>query len=155
MATDDELLDAVRAAAEAAVDAQVGDDQDPQAAGRLQAAARAALDGGVAISAIARAESDGERAARQRLGGQVLRVIERAAKKLRDVTAEYEDAVVKGVRIGLPARDIAGRAGVSHGTVTALARRHADSPTPPSGDAAPAGEHDDGGGASAASSAAV
>lgn len=155
MATDTELLDAVRTAAEAAVEAQVSDGDDRDAAGGLQAAARTALDGGLSISAIARAEGDGERAARERLGGQVLRVIERTAKKLRDVTAEYEDVVVKGVRIGLPARDIAARAGVSHGTVTALARRQAQTSATPAGEPPAAVEHGEGGGGSAASSAAM
>ena len=121
---DDETLEAVRVAAEAAVEAQVADGDEEAARQRALAAARAALDAGHPISAIARAESAGEKAARERLGAQVLRSVERAAKKLADATAEYERTIVQAVRVGLAARDIAARANVSHGTVTAVARRH-------------------------------
>lgn len=129
---DDALLEEVREAATAALEAQAGGAETQAAADRVLAAARAALDGGHAIAVIAAAEADGERAARERVGGQVLRQVERAAKKLREATGEYEQAIVQAVRLGLPARDIAARAGVSHGTVTAVARRHEQpSATPP------------------------
>lgn len=85
-----------------------------------------------AATAALEAQADGERAARERVGGQLLRAVERTAKKLRDATGEYEQAIVQAVRLGLPARDIAARAGVSHGTVAAVARRHEQpSATPP------------------------
>lgn len=125
---DDALLDDVRAAADAALEARVDGDGDPAAPHRALSAARAALDGGHAIAAIAKAEADGERAARERLGAQVLRVVERSARKLREATVEYEAAIVRAVSIGLAARDIAQRAGVSHGTVAAVARRHEQAP---------------------------
>ena len=129
---DGEALETVQAAAEAVVEAQVADGDEEAARRQALAAARAALDGGHAISAIARAESAGEKAARERLGGQVLRSVERATKKLADATAEYERTIVQAVRVGLPARDIAARADVSHGTVAAVARRYEQaSATPP------------------------
>ena len=70
---------------------------DPAAAdGSARAAARAALDDGHPIAAIAAAEADGERAARERVGAQVLRSVERSAKKMRESTEEYERAIVAG-----------------------------------------------------------
>src|SRR5437763_272521 len=125
---DDGLLDEVRATAEAALEARANGDGSDEPARQALAAARAALDGGHAISAIAVAEAEGERAARDRVGAQMLRSVERSAKKLRDATEEYERAVVQAVRRGLAARDIAARAGVSHGTVAAVARRHEQLP---------------------------
>jgi DNA-binding NarL/FixJ family response regulator len=119
----DGLLDEVRTAAEAALEARATGDRSEAQARRALTAARAALDGGHPIGAIAAAEAEGERAARDRVGGQVLRSVERSAKKLRDASEEYERTVVQAVRLGLAARDIAARAGVSHGTVAAIARR--------------------------------
>lgn len=121
---DDEALEEVRAAAEAVVEAQVAEGDEEAAKQRALTAAREALDAGHAISVIARAENAGEKAARERLGGQVLRSVERAAKKLAGATVEYERTIVQAVRVGLPAREIAARAKVSHGTIAAVARRH-------------------------------
>ncbi len=131
------LLDEVRAAAEAALEARASGDGSADRGRHPLIAARAALDGGHSISAIAAADAEGERAARERIGGQVLRSVERSAKKLRDATDEYERAIVQAARLGLPARDIAGRAGVSHGTVAAVARRHEQASTAPLDEAAP------------------
>jgi DNA-binding NarL/FixJ family response regulator len=133
---DDVLLDEVRAAAEAALEARATGDGSEAQARRALTAARAALDGGHPIAAIAAAEAEGERVARERVGAQVLRSVERSAKKLRDATEEYERTVVQAVRLGLAARDIAARAGVSHGTVAALARRHEQLPAAASEEAA-------------------
>jgi len=139
---DDALLEEVREAATAALEAQAGGEETQPAADRVLAAARAALDGGHAIAAIAAAEADGTRAARERVGGQLLRLVERSAKKLRDATGEYEQTIVQAVRLGLPARDIAARAGVSHGTVAAVARRHEQPLATPPGRAAQEREQD-------------
>lgn len=121
---DDALLDEVRQAAEAALEARASGDGSEEPARCALNAARAALDGGHPISVIAAAEAEGERAARDRVGGQVLRSVERSAKKMREATEEYERAIVHATRLGLAARDIAARAAVSHGTVAAVARRH-------------------------------
>ncbi len=155
MAADEQLLDAVRAAAEAAVEAQLGDGDEADALEHSRATARAALDGGHGIAVIAKAESEGERAARERLGAHVLRSVERSAKKLREVTTEYERAVARAVGIGLPARDVAARAGVSHGTVSAVARRVAKQPSAPVAGPAAEGEQPDGDGGAVAVSDAV
>ena len=121
---DQALLDEVRQAADAALEALATGADPADADGRTRAAARAALDDGHLIAAIAAAQADGERIARERVGAQVLRSVERLAKKMRESTEEYERAVAQATRLGLPARDIAARAGVSHGTVAAVARRH-------------------------------
>lgn len=134
---DPALLDEVKQAAEAALEAQASGEDTAEAARRKLAAARSALDGGHLITAIAAADGEGERAARDRVGVQVLRSIERLAKKMREATAEYERAVTLGTRIGLPARDIAARAGVSHGTVAAVARRHEQADAAPPETATP------------------
>ena len=128
---DDALLDEVRHAAEAALAARASDEHVEEAAGRSLAAARAALDAGHPIAAIAAAEADGEQTARDRVGAQVLRSVDRSAKKMRDAIEEYERTLVHATRLGLPARDIAARAGVSHGTVAAVARRHEQADTAP------------------------
>jgi DNA-binding NarL/FixJ family response regulator len=124
---DESLLEEVRASAEAALQTRVDGGDRADAWARSLAAARAALDGGHAIAAIARAEAEGEATAREGLGTQVLRLVERSAKKLREATSDYESAIAQAVSVGLPARDIAARAGVSHGTVAAVARRHEQS----------------------------
>jgi DNA-binding NarL/FixJ family response regulator len=122
-----ELLGAVRHAAAANVEARIAGDGVAEAARQTLDAARAALDGGHSISAIAAAEADGEREARERSGAQLLRTVERSARKLAEATNEHEAAIAIAVRVGLPARDIAARAGVSHGTVAAIARRREQS----------------------------
>ena len=127
---EDALVEEVRGAAEARLEAQVSGDGVVDAARRAVLAAHAALDAGHSVAEIASAEAAGERAARERSAGQVLRSVERAARKMRDATDEYERAILHATRLGLPARDIAARAGVSHGTVAAVARRH-EQPSPP------------------------
>ena len=123
------LLEEVRAAAEARLEAQANGDDSDGSARRALRAVHAALDGGHSVAAIAATEAVGERSARDRNSAVVLRSVERAAKKLREVTEEYERVITHAVRLGLPTRDIARRAGVSHGTVTAVARRREQSDT--------------------------
>ena len=135
--TDDALLDEVRQAADAALEARASDEHVEEAAGRSLTAARAALDAGHPIVAIAAAEAEGEGAARDRIGAQLLRSVERSAKKMRDAIGEYERTLVHAVRLGLAARDIAAKAGVSHGTVAAVARRYEQPQATPPVPAAP------------------
>jgi hypothetical protein len=61
----------------------------------------------------------------------VLRSVERSAKKLREPTEEYERTIVQATRLGLAARDIATRAGVSHAAVAAVAPCHEQPATTP------------------------
>ena len=134
---DEALLDEVRQAADAALEALATGADPADADGRTRAAARAALDDGHAIAAIAAAEAEGERTARERVGAQVLRAVERTARKKNEATEEHDRAVAQAVRLGLAARDIAAKAGVSHSTVTAVARRHEQAQAAPPQAAAP------------------
>lgn len=134
---DQALLDEVRQAADAALEALASGADPADADGRTRAAARAALDDGHQIAAIAAAQAEGERVARERVGAQVLRLVERSAKKMRESTEEYERAIAQATRLGLAARDIAAKAGVSHGTVAAVARRHEQAQAAPPQAAAP------------------
>ena len=58
----------------------------------------------------------------------VLRQIARAARRKRETELEYEQAVIRGVRLGLGHRELAGAAQVSHGTVRAIIARTDTSP---------------------------
>lgn len=120
----DSLRD-VRQAAEAALEAQAKGASNADATAQLTAAAKTALDAGHGLSAVAAAEAAGQEAARSRLRAEVLRDVARSAKKKREATAEHDAAVTRAAALGLGAREIAERAGVAHGTVAAIVRRHA------------------------------
>ena len=85
---------------------------------------------------IADAERVGEARARDELRPDVLRQITRAARRRRDSEAEYEQAVIRAARLGLPHREIATAAAVTHGTVRAII----DRVEKPSGQVAPSTE---------------
>lgn len=116
-------LDAVREAAEVALEARAAGGDDGGAVARLTAAAKAALDAGLGLAAVAGAEAAGQEAARSRLRAEVLRDVARSAKKKREASAEHDAAVGRAASLGLGAREIAERAGVAHGTVAAIVRR--------------------------------
>lgn len=118
-------LDAVREAAEVALETRAADGDVSEAQQRLTTAAKAALDAGHALSQLAEAEAAGQAAARDRLRKDVLRRVERSARRLRDVTAEHETLIAQADALGLGAREIAERASIAHGTVAAIVRRHA------------------------------
>lgn len=134
-----ELLDAVRQFAAAALEQQAAGQIDPAAAGRVTDAAKAALDVGVGLAQVAGAEAAGQDAARDGLRSEVLLAVGRSAKKKRDATAEHDADVARAAALGLGAREIAERAGVAHGTVAAIVRRHAKH-----ADSVPAGPADTG-----------
>lgn len=138
-AEDGDALAAVQAAAVAVIVAQVEDADVDGAMREALDAARAALDAGHPISAIAAAEAAGQQAGRDRAGAQLLRAIERSARKQREALEEYEELVAKGVAIGVATRDIAVKAQVSHGTVGAIARRR-EAATRAAADAASGGD---------------
>lgn len=117
-------LEAVRTAAERALDARASDGDTGQAQQELTDAAKAALDHGHALSVVAEAEAAGQAAARDRLRKDVLRRVERSARKLREATTEHENVVAQADALGLGAREIAERASIAHGTVAAIVRRH-------------------------------
>ena len=78
---------------------------------------------GVSLAAIADAERLGQQRARDQLGREVLRTVERAAQRKREDENTYEQAVLRAARLGLAHRDVAQAAQVAHGTVRAILRR--------------------------------
>lgn len=64
-------------------------------------------------------------AASAELGTDVLRRVERAARRKHEADSEYdEQAVVRAARLGLTHRDVAAAARVAHGTVRAILARN-------------------------------
>jgi len=120
-----ELL-AAREAAEVVLAAQAAGDGDAAAEEAAKEAAKAALDAGHPLSAVAAAEQAGQQAARDRVGPQLLREVERTAKRLREATRDHEAAIVRAARAGLADRQVAERAQIAHATVRSIVRRHAD-----------------------------
>jgi hypothetical protein len=94
---------------------------------RVGKAASRAIVAEVALASIAEAERIGQWRAREELGKELLRRVERAAGRKREAGRDYEEAVVRACGVGLAHRDVAAAAGVAHGTVRAIARTHAAS----------------------------
>ena len=86
-------------------------------------AASHAIAAGLSLAEIADAERIGQRRARQELGADLLRRVERAARRKREVDGEYQQAVVRAGRLGQAHRDVAAAARVAHGTVRAILAR--------------------------------
>jgi DNA-binding NarL/FixJ family response regulator len=89
----------------------------------LRATATQAIASGAELDAIAQAQRHGHERARRELGGDLLRRVERAARRRRESEREYEDVVVRAARLGLAQRAIAAAANVAHGTVRAILTR--------------------------------
>jgi hypothetical protein len=102
-------------------------DGDPQREEQLQPgvgdAAGHAIAAGLSLTAIADAERIGQARAREQLGTEVLRAVERAAQRKREAERTYEHAVGRAGRLGLVQRDIAAAARVAHGTIRAVLAR--------------------------------
>jgi DNA-binding NarL/FixJ family response regulator len=126
-------LEAIAAAATARLRGQpdTGAHDDAALAREVGRAAAAAIVAGLPLGAIAEAERVGEARARDELGPDVLRRVERAARRRREIEAEYEQAVLRAVRLGLAHREIAGAAAVAHGTVRAIIARIDSPPADP------------------------
>jgi hypothetical protein len=122
-------LEAIAAAAHDRLRAQAGEDVTGagDAQRRVAEAASAAITAGTALGAVAEAERTGELRARAALGAETLRQVTRAARRKREAEGEYEQAVKRAGRLGLPHREIAGAGEVSHGTVRAILARVAPS----------------------------
>jgi hypothetical protein len=88
-------------------------------------AAGAAIRAGAALGAIADAKRGGEQHARDELGADILRKVERAAKRKReaDTDTDHDHAIERAARLGLLHREIATAAQVTHGTVRAIVTR--------------------------------
>jgi hypothetical protein len=131
--TDMELsgeLEAVATAAAERVRAVSGGDleHDAEMQRRVGEAASRAIAAGVSLASIADAERIGHGRVRAELGPELLRRVERAARRRREAEREYEQAVIRAERLGLAHRDVAVAAQVTHGTVRAIiARAHAAS----------------------------
>jgi hypothetical protein len=128
-------LEMLAAAAAHRLRAQVAGD-DHQAADAKQAvvtAAGAALAAGVALSEIAAAEQAGHARAREHPGKELLRGVERSARRRRDAENEYQQAVARAATLGLALREIATAAQTTHGTIRAMIAR----PTEPGEDSSP------------------
>jgi DNA-binding NarL/FixJ family response regulator len=125
-ATDDPLA-AVAQAAGARLRAQADEDADGErvAAESLVAAASTAMAGGVAIREIMTAEARGKAVVRDELRPDGLKRVQRTAQQVRDAKTAHEAAVGRAMRIELSTRDIAEAAGVTHGTIRAMAQRRA------------------------------
>ena len=118
-------LDAIAQAAADRLRAQCG--EDPRTidghSQRVADAASAAIRAGAALSAIADAERVGEERARDELRTDLLRKVERAAKRKREVDTDYDHVIDRAARLGLSHREIATAAAVSHGTIRAVLAR--------------------------------
>jgi hypothetical protein len=107
-------------------------DQDEEAARtaaeELVRAASAAMAAGHSLTAIARAEARGKEAVRQTLRGDALKLVERTGNRARETRFEHHQAIARATRLGLPMREIAQAAGVTHGTIRAINNRLAGQP---------------------------
>jgi hypothetical protein len=106
-------LEAIAAATADRLRAQTdGNTQGEQELQRSVAqAARAAIAAGLPLGALADAERAGHTRARRELGADLLRRVERAARRKREADSEYEQAVVRRRQARTsPPRDRDGRA---------------------------------------------
>jgi DNA-directed RNA polymerase specialized sigma24 family protein len=72
---------------------------------------------------IAAAEQAGQTSAREELGKDLLRAVERASRRKRDAETEYEQAITRAATLGLAHREIATAAQVAHGTIRSILTR--------------------------------
>ena len=105
-------------------------DQDADAAraagDALMQAAATAMAAGHSLTEIARAEARGKETIRYSLRSDALKLVERTGTRVRDAQAEHYRAIARATRLGLPMREIAQAAGVTHGTIRAINNRLAN-----------------------------
>lgn len=121
---DGELLDVAEAAgarlrAETDADAEAGQ----TAAETVMRAATAAMAAGFSLTEITRAEARGKETVRGMLRPDALKLVERTGTRAREMQAEHYEAIARATRLGLPLRDIAQAAQVTHGTIRAITSR--------------------------------
>ena len=125
-------LEAIATAAAERLRAQV-DENEPQAVAAQQAviaAASSAITAGVSLGEIAAAEHAGQDRAREQLGKDLLRTVERAARRRREIEHDYEQAIRRAERLGLAHSDIATAANTARSTIrTILTRANATART--------------------------
>jgi hypothetical protein len=125
-----ELDEIAAAAADRLRAVTAGDvDRDAEPRRRVGEAASRAIGAGLSLAMIADAEQIGQGRARVELGPEVLRRVERAARRKREAEREYEQAVIRAGRLGLAHRDVAAAA---QGR-TARCVRSSPAPTQPPG----------------------
>ncbi|HLH67311.1 MAG TPA: hypothetical protein VKV27_16595 [Solirubrobacteraceae bacterium] len=90
---------------------------------RVLVAARRALDAGCSLAALAEAEQAGQERARGELRSQLLRRVERSARRLREADREHRDEIRRAAAVGLGTREIAEAAGLAYGTIRAIVMR--------------------------------
>jgi hypothetical protein len=124
-------LEAVAAAAAERLRAETEENgaQADEAQQAVIAAAGRAMAARVGLGQIAAAEQAGQARVREELGKELLRVIERCARRRREIDREYEQAIRRAGRLGLAQREIAGAAGSAPGTIRALLARPDDAPS--------------------------
>jgi DNA-binding NarL/FixJ family response regulator len=129
-ALEGELL-AVADAAGARLRAETDQDGEAiDAAGHtLMQAASASMAAGHSLTEIARAEARGKEAVRQALRADALKLVERTGNRAREMQSEHHRAIARATRLGLPMREIAHAAGVTHGTIRAINNRLATQTT--------------------------
>jgi hypothetical protein len=128
---DPELAPELETLAQAAAQrlrAQVaGNDEEAASAQHsVVAAAGAALSAGLALGEIAAAEQSGQSRARAEDGKEMLRAVERSARRRREAERDYEQAITRAVTLGLAHREIATAAQTTHGTIRAVVSRASD-----------------------------
>jgi hypothetical protein len=118
-------LEAIATAAAERLQALAGGDVecDAELQSRLGEAASRAIAAGLSLASIADAERIGHRRAREEVGKELLRRVQRAAGRKREAEREYEQAVLRACLVGLAQRDVAATAEVAHGTVRAIFAR--------------------------------
>jgi DNA-binding NarL/FixJ family response regulator len=118
-------LVAVADAAGARLRAETDEDADAAgaAADALTSAATSAMGAGYSLTEIARAEARGKDSLRRTLRADALKHVERTGSRAREAQTEHYRAIARATRLGLPMREIAQAAHVTHGTVRAITHR--------------------------------
>ena len=115
----------VAEAAGARLRAETDEDTDAarMAAAALTRAATSAMEAGHTLTEIARAEARGKDTIRSALRTDALKLVERSGTRARETQAEHYRAIARATRLGLPMREIAQAAHVTHGTIRAIINR--------------------------------
>jgi hypothetical protein len=92
----------------------------------LMQSAATAMAAGCSLTEIARAEARGKDTIRHSLRSDALKLVERTGNRVRASQAEHYRAIARATRLGLPMREIAQAAGVTHGTIRAINNRLAN-----------------------------
>ena len=121
----------VAEAAGARLRAETDEDADAArtAADALTHAATSAMGAGYTLTEIARAEARGKDTIRHALRADALKLVERSGARARETQTEHHRAIARASRLGLPMREIAQAAHVTHGTIRAITNRLASNET--------------------------